>query len=644
VPIERRSTTPIRFGPFEVDSVSGELRKHGVRVKLQQQPLQILEFLLEHPGDVVTREELRQRLWPADTFVDFDHGLYNAIKRLREALGDVADTPRFIETVPKRGYKFIGEVAANRQVAANEDTGAVRLSEAPSSPALLQPRTASRKKRLLVLVGAGSLALVLFLLVGFNVGRAGAHVRAALTKASPQIHSLAVLPLKNLSDDPDEEYFSYGITEELITDLAQISGLKVISHTSVLQYAKSTKPLPQIAGELGVDGIVEGTVQRSGDRVRITAQLIYAPQEQHLWAATYNRDLRDALTLQSSVAAAIVEPIRSKTAASATLVRKPLGSSSLQAMEDYLQGNYSIHRMATGDGHKGYEAAIRYFKKAISEDPDFAPAYVALANAYDANYDWRPDDVMPLEKVALMRALELDPGLADAHLRKAFINEGYDCNPSGAESEIKEALRLNPNLAHAHAFYSGYLQNVGRTEESIAEAKRAQELDPQGSGQLAILIVNHQYDQVIEFQRRHLELHPNDGFAYIDAQGLIDAYHFAGRYRESAEALQQAWTLFGFKSIGQGVGNAYAATGYAGALRYSARQMEHLYAEGKVWKPDMIASWYARAGDEEQALKWIGITLADNNHCGFGLERDPDFASYHSDRRFQELVKQSAAH
>jgi hypothetical protein len=160
----------------------------------------------------------------------------------------------------------------------------------------------------------------------------------------------------------------------------------------------------------------------------------------------------------------------------------------------------------------------------------------------------------------------------------------------------------------------------------------------------AILIVNHQYDGVIEFQRHHLELYPNDGFAYIDELGLIDAYHFAGTYRESAEALQKAWTLFGFKEIGQGVGKTYAASGYEGALRYSARQLEHLYAEGKVWRPNLIASWYARSGDKEQALKWIGIELSENNHCGFGLEHDPDFVSFHSDPRFQELVKQSAPH
>jgi TolB-like protein len=453
----------------------------------------------------VTREELRQRLWPADTFVDFDHGLYNAIKRLREALGDVADTPRFIETVPKRGYRFIGEVTGNSQPAAQGAAGADRIGETPLSPPLPPAQSRSRKKRLLVLAGVGGLALILFLLVPFNVGDAG-DGGARLTKI-PQIHGLAVLPLKNLSDDPGQEYFSYGMTDQLITDLAHISGLKVISHTSVLQYEKGTKSLPQIAGELGVDGIVEGSVQRSGNRVRITAQLIYAPQEQHLWADTYDRHLQDVLTLQSSVAAAIAESIRSKTGASLEAARKPAASPSIQAMDDYLQGKYSIQRMASGDGLQGFEAAIQYFRKAISEAPDYAPAYVALANAYDVNYDYRPNEIKPLQKAALMKALELDPGSADSHVVKARIYID-DCDLDGAESEFKEALRLNPNLADAHYRYSSYLADVGRVEESILEAKRAQELDPEGPSRFVLLVANHEYDQIITLRLQYLELHP----------------------------------------------------------------------------------------------------------------------------------------
>jgi TolB-like protein/DNA-binding winged helix-turn-helix (wHTH) protein/Tfp pilus assembly protein PilF len=576
-------------------------------VKLQEQPLQILELLLEHPGDVVTREELRQRLWPADTFVDFDHGLYNAIKRLREALGDVADTPRFVETVPRRGYRFIGEVTGNSQPAAQGAVGADRIVETPLSPPLPPAQSRSRKKRLLVLAGAGGLALILSLVVGFNVGDAGAHVRAALTK-TPQIHALAVLPLKNLSDDPDQAYFSYGMTDELITNLAQISGLKVISHTSVLQYEKGTKSLPQIAGELGVDGIVEGSVQRSGDRVRITAQLIYAPQDQHLWAETYDRELQDALTLQSSVAAAIVEQIRSKTAASVVSPRKPPAPPSLQAEDDYLQGKYSMHRMASGAGREGWEAALKYFQKAISEAPDFAEAYVALAGVYDTDYAPQKD-MGPLKKAALMKALELDPGSAEAHLQMATLIYG-ECHRAGQERELKQALGLNPNLAEAHHLYSRYLHEVGREPESLSEEKSAEELDPEGMYGVDTLVKQGQYDRAIERLNQYLELHPNDGSVYhgsSDLVGLIDLYHFAGRYREEVEAIQKAWTLYGFQKIGQGVGKAYAASGYAGALRYSARQLEYLYAQGTVDEPDMIASWYARAGDDAQAHKWKAI-------------------------------------
>jgi TolB-like protein/DNA-binding winged helix-turn-helix (wHTH) protein/Tfp pilus assembly protein PilF len=611
------------FGPFEVDSVSGELRKHGVQVKLQDQPLQILLFLLEHPGDVVTREELRQRLWPADTFVDFDHGLYNAVKRLREALGDDAETPQFIETVPKRGYRFIGEITGDRRPAAEGDSSAVAVPAELSSPAL--PWTAFRwpKKRLLVLVGASGLALILLLLYGLKLG---AHVRTARIKP-PQIHALAVLPLKNLSDDPAQEYFSYGMTEELITDLAQISGLKVISHTSVLQFAKSTKPLTQIASELGVDGVDEGTVQRSGNRVRITAQLIYAPQEQHLWAQTYDRDLQDTLSLQTSVAAAIVESIRPKTAAYAASPRKPRASPSLQAEDDYLHGKYSMHRMASGAGREGWEAALKYFQKAVSEDPDFAEPYVALAGVYDTDYAVPQTDMGPLEKAALMKALELDPGSAEAHLQMATLIYG-ECDRAGQERELKQALGLNPNLAEAHHLYSRYLHEMGREPESLREEKSAEELDPEGMYGVDTFVKQGQYDRAIEKLNQYLELHPNDGSVYHgssrDLVGLIDLYHFAGRYREEIDAIQKAWTLFGFKGIGRGVGKAYAASGYAGALRYSARQLEYLYAQGAVDEPDMIASWYARAGDEAQARKWKAIRDAHMRCPPSGEENHDD--------------------
>ena len=630
----------IRFGPFELDSKSGELRKFGVKIKLQDQPFQILQTLLEQPGKIVTREELRRRIWP-DAFVDFDHGLYNAVKRLREVLGDVADTPRFIETLPKRGYRFIGTVV-------NDDglLGAAPVRDAQSSrgisseglrsAATIKTKTQFKLVRLFI-------SLVVLASVLIVLGTASVRTRLFGWGRPPKIHSLAVLPLKNLSGDPSQEYFSYGMTEQLITDLAQVSGLKVISHTSVIQYATSSKSLPQIARELGVDGIVEGTVQRSGNRVRITAQLIYAPEEQHLWAASYDRDFKDALALQSSVAAAIIEPIRAKSASPSPAQPTHRSAPSPEALEAYLQGNYSLQRMSSGDGFEGYESAIMYFKQAIAEDPGFAAAYEKLAETYDAQYAWRPTEIVPLEKATLEKALELDPASADAHLMIAGIKSNYDCDLPGSEREFREAIRLNPNSADAHDQFSYYLHVLGRSPESQQEAQRAQELDPEGMHSRWVLMANGQAERLISELRNHLQLHPNDGFAYING-GLIDAYYSAGRPRESAEALQQAWALFGFKIIGQGVGKAYAASGYAGALRYSAKQMERLYAEGKVYEPNWIASWYARAGDREQTLKWLKISIADNNYCWIGLNHEPDFAFLHADPRFQELAKTAALH
>jgi TolB-like protein/DNA-binding winged helix-turn-helix (wHTH) protein len=630
MPVVRPSQGTIRFGVFELDPSAGELRKQGVKVKLQEQPFQIFEVLLEHPGEIVTREELQRKIWPADTFVDFDHGLYNAVKKLREALGDTAGTPRFIETLPRRGYRFIGSVVEN---------GTAKISPSVEAPTdMTRPAVPNRWSRTATATLIAANAAMIVLLIGLSPIRGKVLAWFGGRTDAPQIHSLAVLPLKNLSDDSAQNYFSYGMTEELITDLAQISGLKIISHTSVIQYANSTKPLPQIARELGVDGIVEGTVQRSGNRVRITAQLIYAPEEQHLWAASYDRDLDDVLALEHNVAAAVVEPIRAKTAFTGLALRKVSDSPSLKALEDYLQGNYALERTGGGEGYDGYKDALTYFKKAIDEDSTFAAAYVKLALAYEVDFDGRASDKMPLEKAAIMKALELNPESADAHLINADVKLFHDCDFPGAGKEFEEAIRINPNLADAHDGFSDYLDFVGRRDESIREAQRAQELDPGGSHLVGMLVSSGQYDRAIEEVRKHLEFHPKDGFAYIDDFGLINLYHFAGRHREEVEATRQAWTLFGFEEIGKGVGKAYAVSGYAGALRHTARQLEYLYAAGKLHKPDYIASWYARSGDKEQALKWVRIDLADNNHCWAGLENNPDFTLLHGDPRFQELV------
>jgi len=592
----------------------------------------VLVCLASNPGALVPKGTLFKVVWP-DTFVS-DDVLIRAISELRRTFNDDVREPRFIETVPKRGYRLIATVTQE-----NEEAYRTNGKIADRVESVSRTTAIGRAKRLGIVIGLG-LAVLLAAILGLTQGKLR-NLRA--DTETPEIKSLAVLPLQNLSHDPEQEYFSYGMTEQLITELAQISGLKVISHTSVIQHAKSNKSLPQIARELGVEGIVEGAVQRSGNQVRITIQLIYAPEDKHLWAESYDRDFRDTLALQRNVADAIVAHIRTQTAGAKMLPKAPSASPNLNALEAYLQGEYSVSRMGSGEGVEGYRSAISFFKQAIVEDPKFAPAYLALAQTYDAQFDWRPNEIMPLEKAAVAKALELDPGLAEAHSMNAAIKVNYDCDFQGAREEIKESLRINPNLAVTHDRFASYFLSLQRPQEAKEEAHRAQELDPGGTHEVGLFLETGQYDKAINQLRDHLELYPNDGFAYIDS-GLINAYHFAGRHRESAEAMQRAWALFGFKHIGQGVGRAYATSGYAASLRYSAKQMERLYAERKVFKPDWIAQWYARAGDREQTLKWLRIALADNNYCWADLDHDLDFGFLRNDSRFQELVERSLPH
>src|SRR5438876_441903 len=369
----------IQFGIFEVDLRSGELRKRGVKVKLQEQPLQILGILLEKPGEVVTREELRQRIWPADTFVDFDHGLNNAIRRLREALGDSAETPRYIETLSRRGYRFIS-----------------------------------------------------------NFG-------AATSGACPP-RSLAVLPLENLSRDPEQEYFAEGLTEALITTLAKIGELRVVSRTSAMQYKGVHKPLREIARELEVDFVVEGTVLRVGRRVRITAQLIDASRETHLWAESYERDLRDVFALQSEVAQAIAREVHIKLTPQDLAHFAQPHPVDPEAYEAYLKGRYHWNRRS----RDGLGKATQHFQQAIAKDPSYAAAYAGLADCVSILGWWgfvSPEHGCGKGKVLALKALEFDPNLPEAHTSFAWSTAYYDYDFPKCEREFRLAIELNPNYA-----------------------------------------------------------------------------------------------------------------------------------------------------------------------------------------------------
>src|SRR6202040_497613 len=368
-----------RFGVYELDLRAGELRRQGLKVKLQEQPFQVLTQLLEKPGEIVTREELRNRLWPADTFVDFDHGLNAAVKRLRDALGDTAENPRFIETLSRRGYRFIAPVAPFDSQAAPP----------PIPPAVPQPRAAlartTKPIRPAYLFGLAGIAAVILLLVALN-GGGGYWTRLGF--GGKRIQSLAVLPLENLSHDPEQEYFSDGMTDALIADLSKIGALRVTSRTSSIRYKKSSKSLPEIARELNVDGVVEGSVMRSGNRVRITARLIHAPTEQTLWSETYERDLGDVLKLQGDVAQAVAQQVRAQLTPEQQARLRSAQAVNPQAYEAYLKGRFT----KVAGTQVGLKQAQDYFTAAIREDPRFALAYVGLADCYLelGTYRWLP--------------------------------------------------------------------------------------------------------------------------------------------------------------------------------------------------------------------------------------------------------------
>ena len=468
------SAEVIRFHAFEVDTVTGELRKHGLRIKLQEQPFQVLCLLLARPGELVTREELRKMLWPADTFVDFEHGLNKTINKLREALSDDRETPRYIETLPRRGYRFIAPLISAQPPSGPNGPPAVLVAQ-PDPVVTSKPRRAGwMTPTLFILLAA--LALVA-LALWYGLARRRVFPAPASLSSTP-IRSLAVLPLQNLSGDNDQEYFAQGMTDELITDLGQMSALRVISRTSVMQYKGTAKPLQQIGRELGADAILEGAVFRSGSRVRITAQLIDVRTDHHLWAHAYERDLRDVLVLQDEVARNIANEIRveltpQERARLAT--PRPVNS---EAYDAYIKGRSSMCGANTDDGVR---TAIKYFERAIELDPTYAAPYAGLADAYSTQgfgYFVPPREAYPRAKAAAAKALALDENSAEAYASLCWIRVHFDWDWPAAGRDCTRALELDPNSGDAAPSASDYYLLMGRTDEALVLLRRAVERDP----------------------------------------------------------------------------------------------------------------------------------------------------------------------
>ena len=629
----------VRFGTFEVSLQSGEVRKSGLKIRVQQQPLKLLEILLERPGEVITREELRSRVWPNESFGDFDQALNISIGKLRSALGDSAENPRFIETLPKRGYRFIAEVSVvghnahkrGPESAASPPpaTGSVTKVQ---DPGLAISRTGPKRRLWTTLLVIPASALVLSLVI-LSVWLFRSPVRPPTG-----IRSLAVLPLDNLSGDASQNYFADGMTDELITDLAQISALRVISRTSVMVYKGARKPLPQIARELNVDAVVEGTVLRSGDQVRITAQLIEASTDKHLWSRSYGGELRDTLALQNRVASAIADQIRINLTPREQAALKSAKAVNPEAYESYLKGRYFWNKRTA----EGLKVALAYFKQAIEEDPKYAQAYSGLADTYALSGDWQyavmtPKEAFPEAKAAALKALELDNTLGEAHNSLAFVLDGFDWDFDAAGKEFRRAIELNPGYATAHHWYAWHLSLLGRFDEAIAEMKRAQNLDPLSliiNADLAeLLVLAHHYDESIAQSRKTIEMDPNFALAHNQ---LAQAYLQKRMYDEAVAELKKAVQLSGNSpTCVANLARAYVASGKRSEAEKLLGDLKKRSNPGYSNSPE-IAIIYVSLGDTDQAMDWLEKGHQERFNPGVLLR--PGFDPLRSDLRFQRLA------
>jgi TolB-like protein/DNA-binding winged helix-turn-helix (wHTH) protein len=625
-----RVPVKLRFDDFELDLRAGELRRRGVRVRLRGQPLQVLAILLEHAGDVVTREELQTRIWSADTFVDFDHSLHNAIARIREALGDSAEKPRYIETLPRRGYRYIGplEDAEAPGATAEKADDAGKVVSLASSP--------KRESRPVVV------AIVLCLCALLAVGLVARTMwRSAHAKAeAASIHSLAVLPLSNLSGDPSEDFFSDGMTEQLITDLAKLGSLRVISRTSVMQYKDARKSLPDIARELNVDAIVEGSVIRSGQRVRVTAQLLEARSDRHIWAETYDRDRGDVLKLQAEVASAIAQQVRAQVTPAQREQIARAATVNPAAYDAYIQGRLYFTTEYTKPS--SLRKAQHLFEESIREDPNFALAYAGLADTYVfLAYAGavQKEQAYRAAKNAVGKALELDDSIGEAWDTLGMLNRGFEWDWDAVDRASSRAIALAPSYSCAHEDRVVFLASLGRRSEALAEIAKIDQLDTSfGSAQSEsnAYFQLRDYTHLIEASKRGLILDPKDSFQHYY---LGAGYEGAGRLQEAIAEYQKA----GAMSDGQwpaaavALAHAWAAAGEKGKSEKMLRGLEH--NKMAIASPYTMATIYAGLGENDRALESLRKACVEKSLDAGWIRSDFLLDSLRSDPRFQDLLR-----
>ena len=622
--MESRTSPPTHH--FRLDLDGYQLLDGNSPVRLERQPMELLILLAKRRGHLVTRDEIVAAVWGDGVFVDTDRSINNNVRKLRQALQDDPDYPQFVETIVGKGYRFIGPLEIT---STQEDS-----SSGAGSPPLAPAAARSKLPWKLLLAAAALMALAVFAWIGIR------RYQSVRNEQAP-IRSIAILPLENLSADPEQEYFSEGMTDELITDLAQVSGVRVTSRSSVMHYKHTQKTLPQIASELNVDAVVEGTLARVGDRVRIRVQLIRATDDRHLWAQAYDREYRDVLLLQSEAARDIAQAINLKLDPSNLLDRTRALRISPEAYDAYLKGRYFWNDRS----REGNAKSVAYFEQAVQLAPDSAMAYSGLADAYiDGAYVGdTPSAAAAKARAAVTKALELDPNLAEAHVSLAGFLEAYDWKWKEADKEYQRGLELNPNYAFGHHMYALFLAFMGRFDQAIAHIRTAQQLDPVSPSVYShagfIFFMARQDDLAIEQYRKALEIDPN----YASAHGhLGEIYWYQGKYSESLDEREKAAMLLHEPAeIQQAVRQAYQRGGDAAATRKLLDiDLKGRYQGHRKLRNIELAWLYAKLGEKSETLTCLERAFQEREPFLELVSVDRAWDFVRSEPRFQSLVRQ----
>jgi TolB-like protein/DNA-binding winged helix-turn-helix (wHTH) protein len=613
--------TDFRIAAWLIEPRLNTVSNNGTTVHLEPKVMEVLVCLARHAGEPVSKEELLHTVWP-NTFVT-DDVLVRSISELRRVFQDDARESRVIQTIPKRGYRLLVPVeTVNREPSA----APTRVSQNSTKR--------GRNWRRQALVSGG---VAVFLLILLGAVYVSSRQRLLGKSTAPQIRSIAVLPLQNLSGDRGQEYLSDGMTDALITDLAQIGSLRVISRTSSMQYKQTRMSLPEIARELNVDGIVEGSIQRSGDRVRITAQLIHGPSDRHLWANTYEGDFRDVFTLERNVTQDIARQVQARLMSNQSQQTQPRPTNP-KALDVYLQGNYHLQRYGRAAGLEEMKKASDLFQQAIDADPKFAPAYFGLAYAHAALPQVSPED-SAIARKAEQTGLALDPNSPEAQTILAD-NKLRELDWSGAEKEFRRALALNPNNAAVHDDFCETLSEMGRLDDALKECQIAQELDPNNDHLASILYKRGDYEHAISILRLMTERHSDDGgLHYL----LFECYVKRKNDEDAVAELERALTLYGLSDAAARIHYVFPASGFRAAMLQWAKEIESLQAKKQFYMPVNLADAYAVLGDKDRAFYWLSQAIAHRDAIAAGepatsLGTDPMLESLRSDPRFKDLM------